>query len=139
MITGCDGGHPIAHLLDYPSALVSQHHRQFGPAHRAIHDVQTAVTDAAGGETNEHLARVRLVEINRFHRERLAHAMQHRGLNLLSLEHAGHGNALIDSGVAGRYGCLSDCIPVDNQDRFERLPCVTKLFARSAAKFSLVD
>ena len=52
--------------FDDAGAFVTQHNRHIRPAHRAVHDVQAAVAHAAGRQTHQHLARMRLVQVHLF-------------------------------------------------------------------------
>ena len=53
VVAWLDAGYPGPDLFDRARALVAEDHWQLGPAHRAIHDVQTAVAHAAGRQAHE--------------------------------------------------------------------------------------
>src|SRR5262249_51544232 len=70
VVPGHDRRDSSANSFHRASALVTEDHRQSGPAHRAVHDVQTAVTDAAGGQSDQDLPWRRLVELDRVYFQR---------------------------------------------------------------------
>jgi hypothetical protein len=67
-----------ADMLDHAGAFVAQNDGHFRPAHRAVHDVQTAVAHTVGSQPHEHLAGVRLRQVDRFDHQWLVRLVQHR-------------------------------------------------------------
>ena len=94
--------HTRSHPLDRAGALVTQHDGQLGPAHRAVHDVQTAVAHATGGEADEDFAGMELIELDGIDGQRLANAVEHRRLD--GLGHARHDIQMLDNLALTRAG-----------------------------------
>src|ERR1051325_6820558 len=83
MIARPDRGHFGADRLDDPGALVAQHDR---PVERkpavTVNHVEIAVTYAGRHRAHQDLAAPRLVDLDRFDRQRLQHLAKYRGLDL---------------------------------------------------------
>jgi hypothetical protein len=77
VVAGGQPGHPAADLLDDARALVPAHDRVPG---RDVAGAQVVigVAEPGGGEPDEHLARLRLVEVKLDDLERLAEVPEHR-------------------------------------------------------------
>ena len=83
MVAGLDRRHLVADRLDDPGALMAEHNR---PVEREaplpIDDMQIAVTHPGRRGADQHLAAPRLVDLDRFDRQRLVHLAKDRGVDL---------------------------------------------------------
>ena len=77
-----DEGHPVADTLDNAGTLVAEHARHVAAGIRPRRGVEVGVADAAGDETDERLACLRLLQLDVLHDERLPELLQHCGANL---------------------------------------------------------
>src|SRR4051794_13197561 len=77
-----DGGHVLADALDDAGALVAENGRRVTRGIGAGRGVEVGVADAARDEADEHLARVRLGELDLVHGERLPELLEHGGTDL---------------------------------------------------------
>ena len=97
MIARLDRGHLGADRLDDPRTLVAEHDR---PVERKsplpVDDVQIAVTHPGRRGADQHLAAPRLVDLDRFDRQRLVHLAKDRGVDL----HLSAPDAIGESGGA---------------------------------------
>ena len=72
----------LADALDDARALVAEHGRRIAGRVGAGGGVEVGVADAARDEPHEHLARLRLGEVELLHLERRAELLQHGGADL---------------------------------------------------------
>ena len=77
-----DRGDAVADRLDDAGALVAEHRRRVPRRVGAGGGVQVGVADAARGEPDEHLARLRLGELELLDLERRAELLENRGLDV---------------------------------------------------------
>ena len=68
--------------LDHARALVAEHRRRVAGGVDARGGVEVGVADAAGDQPDQHLAGLRLGEVDLLDGERLAELLQHRGAHL---------------------------------------------------------
>ena len=76
VVAGLHERDPLADLLHDPGPLVAEHGRGVAGGIRARRGVEVGVAHAAGLEPHQHLARVRLVELDLLHRERLPELLE---------------------------------------------------------------
>jgi hypothetical protein len=81
VIAGTNRRHSLAYLLDHTRALVAEHGRRVPRRIRTRCRVEIRVTHPARDEANEHLARLRLGEIDLLHLERRAELLEDRGVD----------------------------------------------------------
>ena len=72
----------VADALDDAGALVAEHGRRVAGRVCSGRGVEVGVADAAGDEADEHLAGLRLGQIDLLHLERRAELLQHGGADL---------------------------------------------------------
>ena len=82
MVPGRHERHVRADPLDDPGALVAEDARRVTGRVRPGRRVEIGVADAARGEPDEHLARLRLGEVELLDDERLAELLEHRCADL---------------------------------------------------------
>ena len=82
VIAGRDERDAVTDPLDDARALVAEHARRVARSGRRRGRVEVGVADAAGDEPDEHLARLRLRELDLLHDERLTELLEHRGADL---------------------------------------------------------
>ena len=82
VVAGRERVDAVADPLDDAGALVPEHGRRVAGRIGAGRGVEVGVADAAGDEANEHLARLRLGELELLHLERRAEVLQHGGADL---------------------------------------------------------
>ena len=88
VVAGLDERHALADALDDARALVPEHARHVSGRVGARGGVQVGVADAARSEPHEHLALLRLREIDLVDDERLPEFLEHGGADL----HRGQAN-----------------------------------------------
>ena len=76
---GPDERHALPHALDDAGALVAEDARRVPGRVGARGRVEVGVADAAGGEPDEHLAGLRLREVDLLDDERLPELLEHGG------------------------------------------------------------
>ena len=79
VVARLDERHALADRLDDARALVAEHARRVAGRVGARGGVHVGVADAAGGEPDEHLARLRLGELDLLDDERLPELLEHCG------------------------------------------------------------
>ena len=79
VIAGLDRGDTLGNALDDPGALVPEHGGRVAGRVRPRRGVEVGVADAARDEPHQHLAGLRLGEVDLLHDERLAERFQDRG------------------------------------------------------------
>jgi hypothetical protein len=82
VVARLERGHAFADALDDAGALVTQHRRRVARRIGAGGRVEVGMADAARDEPDEHLARLRLGEIDLLHRQWCAELLEHRGADL---------------------------------------------------------
>ena len=79
---GCDERDAVADALDDARALVPQHRRRVAGRVGARGGVEVGVADAARDQPHEHLAGLRLRQVELLHLERGPELLEHRGADL---------------------------------------------------------
>ena len=79
VVAGRDERDAVADALDDPRALVAEHARCVAARIGAGGRVEVGVADAAGDEPNQHLAGLRLGELELLHDERLPELLEDGG------------------------------------------------------------
>jgi hypothetical protein len=82
MVAQCEIAHTLAERLDDACALVAEHGRRVAGGVDTGRRVQIGVTDTAGDEPDEHLAGLRVGELELLHDERLPELLEQRGTHL---------------------------------------------------------
>ena len=83
MVADAHAGHVVADRLDNAGALVAEHDRPVGrEASDTIDDMQIAVADPGRDGAHQHLAAQRLVDIDRFDRQRRVRLAENGGFYL---------------------------------------------------------
>ena len=106
VVAGRDVGDALADGLDDARALVPEHRRRVARRVGARGRVEVGVADAAGLEAHEHLAGLRLGQVDLRDVQRLAELLQHGGTHL-------HGSDTLrwTDAARGRLGAVRDARP----------------------------
>ena len=102
VVAGRDERDALADALDDAGSLVAEHARRVAGRVGAGRGVEVGVADAAGGEPDEHLAGLRLGEVDLLDDERAAELLEDCGADLhgASLPRAGEVRSLEDEDLS---------------------------------------
>ena len=107
VVAGSDERHARPDPLDDSSPLVPEHARRVPRRVRTRRRVQIGVADAASGEPDEHLAVLRLCEVDLLDDERLAELLEDCGADLHARSLAPAGRRRVSEIPSARQTCGS--------------------------------